>query len=267
MYDSKLDLDRQTAPERVAAAGARRILAIDVGNSRLKWGISEAGRWVARDRIVHADIPLLPARWRPHGDPDIAIVANVAGDAIRAALGAALGSFKLQPIWLTASASCCGVSNHYLRPSQLGADRWAALIAARHAAAGSCLVVNAGTATTLDALTAGGDFVGGLILPGLGLMTRSLNLGTALIGADAGHYQGFPRSTRDAVYTGAVQATVGAIDRQLVAMETAGHGPAHCVLTGGASDVLAPHIAATTIRIETLVLDGLRYVADRSPGG
>jgi len=250
-----------------AMGSALRVLAIDVGNSRLKWGISDRGQWIARDRILHADIAMLPDRWRPFGDPDVAIVANVAGDAVRGALGAALGQFSARPIWLVAAARQCGVSNHYLRPSQLGADRWAALIGARHAAPGTSLVVNAGTATTIDALTAAGDFLGGLILPGLGLMTRSLNLGTALIGEDAGHLDGFPRCTRDAVYSGAVQSTLGAIERQLRALEAAGHGPVKCVLTGGAADALAPHMSGPLVRVETLVLDGLRQVAEASRNG
>jgi type III pantothenate kinase len=254
---------------RPALSGAvrGRILAIDVGNSRLKWGFSEGGVWIARGRSLHGDIATLPDRWRPYGDPEVAIVANVAGDAVRGELSVALGHFRFRPTWLKASASQCGVSSHYHNPAQLGPDRWAALIAARQVSPGATLVVNAGTATTIDCLTAGGEFLGGLILPGLGLMLRSLNLGTALIGDDAGHFDGFPRRTRDAVYSGAVQATVGAIDRQARTMEDAGHGPVGCVLTGGASDALAAHLGSPPLQVETLVLDGLRHIAETGLGG
>ena len=70
----------------------------------------------------------------------------------------------------------CGVRNGYAKPAQLGSDRWAALIAAWHLVQRKCLVVDSGTATTIDTLSGQGEFVGGLILPGVELMQRSLCL-------------------------------------------------------------------------------------------
>ena len=74
-------------------------------------------------------------------------------------------------------------------------------------------MVNAGTALTVDALRADGLFVGGLIVPGLALMRRSLDGGTAQLRLTEGVFDPFPKSTPDAITTGSVQAAVGAIER------------------------------------------------------
>ena len=110
---------------------------------------------------------------------------NVAGEAARVRVEAQLARWRLTPEWLTASAAACGVTNRYARPTQLGADRWASLIAAWRRSTATdlfppaCVVVNAGTAVTIDALDANGVFHGGLILPGMRLMLEALAEKTA----------------------------------------------------------------------------------------
>jgi len=150
-------------------------IAIDAGNSRIKWGVHDGNRWLDSGVLATADVAWLSEvadEW-----PAAARVAicNVAGREVAASIADLLARRHAQVSFLHASAEACGIRNAYERPWQLGADRWAALIGAR-ALLGStclgstCLVVCAGTATTIDRLDASGLFRGGLILPGYDLM-------------------------------------------------------------------------------------------------
>src|SRR5687767_15371804 len=95
-----------------------------------------------------------------HADPERIIISNVAGDGAHHLLVNWTSIFDAEPIWLRAESERCGVRNRYEIPDRLGPDRWAALIAARELHAGPCLVVNAGTATTVDMLSEDGSFLG-----------------------------------------------------------------------------------------------------------
>ena len=146
----------------------------------------------------------------------------------------------------------------YDRPPQLGADRWAALIGARALHPGQAVVVMAGTATTIDALDAAGQFRGGLILPGLSLMRAALARNTADLPHAAGHYRALPTNTDDAIVSGAIHATLGAIERMFSPLsDLAG---ACCLITGGAAPRLLPHLRVPVRHEENLILSGLvRY--------
>lgn len=155
----------------------------------------------------------------------------------------------------------CGVRNGYREPERLGSDRWAALIAARRQEHGPCLVVSCGTATTVDALSVDGEFLGGLILPGLALMQRSLSSNTAQLGMERGTAQDFPRTTADAIRSGVLQATLGAVRHQFELLQ-ARQGEAVCLLTGGAADELQAHLDLPLVRVENLVLKGLQIIGE-----
>jgi type III pantothenate kinase len=153
------------------------------------------------------------------------------------------------------------VRNHYVPPQQLGSDRWAALVAARQRHGGACLVVNAGTAMTVDALSPCGAFLGGLIVPGIRLMAESLLRATAEIRIGHGTVQEFPVSTGDAVESGAVLASAACIERTYGKLsERFAEGPL-CLLTGGAADLLLPHIRIPLLKADHLVLEGLIAIA------
>ncbi|MSQ71847.1 MAG: type III pantothenate kinase [Betaproteobacteria bacterium] len=203
----------------------------------------------------------LPAVWARLVKPSRIIVASVAGAAARAAIEAALQGLPVAAQWLTPRASQCGVSNSYADPAQLGADRWAALIAARHLHTGPGLVVNAGTATTIDVLSAEGVFSGGVILPGLDLMKRSLAAGTAGLPLASGSFAEEPRTTADAIESGALQAHAGAIERMFTRLPKGGLGGV-CFLSGGSALKIAGRLTIPVRVIENLVLEGLvRIVA------
>lgn len=238
------------------------ILCLDAGNTRLKWGVRDVAVWHSQGACVHADCAGLAAAL-PAGIERI-IACNVAGSEVATrieALAATLG----EPLdWFRSSASCCGVTNGYDNPAQLGADRWAALVGARGLHAGNALVVMAGTATTIDVLDVDGKFRGGLILPGLKLMRQALARNTAGLPEARGAYRHLPTNTDDAIVSGALLATLGAIERMAFRSFDDAASADFCVLlSGGAADALAPHLGLPLRRVDNLVLEGLACVAAR----
>lgn len=237
------------------------ILAIDAGNTRIKWGVHDGNAWLAAGAVATREAGGLGQSWALAPPAGQAIASNVAGDEVRAALEAACRSRGLVLRTIASQASQLGVVNGYREPGQLGADRWAALIAAHRLEPGNKLVVNVGTALTIDALAGDGRFLGGIIVPGPALMRRSLDRGTAGLRLTEGRFDEFPRSTPDAITSGAIQAAAGAIAQMRDAMARAGLAPARAVVSGGAAGEIAPHLPLACSIHENLVLDGLALIA------
>jgi len=232
------------------------ILALDAGNTRIKWGVHDGRGWRTRGAIDTPQAASLKAALASAGPFDRAIACNVAGAEVRARIVEACGAS-----FLVSVAEQLGVRNRYADPAQLGADRWAALIAAHHGDKGNKLVVNVGTALTVDALTASGEFLGGLIVPGPALMRRSLDRGTAGLRLTEGRFEAFPRSTPDAITSGALQACVGAIAMLGNAMASQGAAPDRIILSGGAAKEIEAMLPYAHTYRENLVLEGLLLVA------
>ena len=245
-----------------------QILVIDVGNSRMKWAMRGPSGWTARGAVANQDIGSLAVRdWQNLERPARAVGVNVAGEAARVRVEGQLGRWRLPVEWLTATTEAGGVFNRYRVPSQLGADRWVSLVAARRRAVAAnesvprgCVVANVGTAVTIDALDGDGVFRGGLILPGIDLMLRALADNTAGLRTPPGSFHDFPTTTADALFSGAVQAACGAIEQ--MRSRVRGHGPeVTCYLAGGSAPDLAPHLAAPVELVENLVLEGVLVLA------
>ena len=239
------------------------ILLIDAGNSRIKWRLQCAskGRVEAEGALVHDDIDRL-ASLRPQALSAARIVgSNVAGTAVAERIARALGGEHID--WLRPGQQACGVRNLYEHPLQLGADRWAALIGARAVHAYASVVVMAGTATTVDLLSASGDFLGGLILPCVELMQQSLARGTAELPSASGKFRLQPRCTLDAIRSGCLQAQAGAVERMFRQIAT--QPDALCLLSGGAADGFAELLDIPLQRIDNLVLHGLAVFAASHP--
>jgi len=239
------------------------LLLVDGGNTRVKWAIAAPGaapgEWVEHGAVPHADLKRLVPAWSGHGVTR-AIVSNVAGAAVRAELEALL---PVAPEWFTSRPELAGLRNRYRNPGQLGSDRFAAALGARTLVPGQALVVaTCGTATTVDAVSADGEFIGGMILPGLGLMLGALARGTAqLPQVAAGDLPAtFADNTQDAILSGCLSAQAGAIERAAVAHGTA-HGAALCIVSGGAAAHIAPLLSVPHRLLDNIVLAGLHAAA------
>jgi type III pantothenate kinase len=232
------------------------ILCIDSGNTRLKWGLRDGDAWAAGGAFAHAQAAALELPQRPAR----LVACNVAGGAGSAAIESLARRHDLAVEWVRAQAAQCGVVNRYDAPDQLGADRWAALVGARALQAGACIVVLCGTATTVDILDGEGVFQGGLILPGLDMMRGALADGAADLPTARGEAVALPRNTFDAIASGAVEATLGAIER--MGRRAAA---ASCLLSGGAAPVLASRLELPHRVVDNLVLEGVARIADATP--
>ncbi len=249
-------------------------LLIDIGNTFLKWGFYRArlpGQAIlAQDqvvhfgRVLHEEIPNVMTQWRAFPAPKRVVISNVAGTLIRNPVMRAFEIWPQEhaPDWISSQAQQCGVSNGYLNPAALGCDRWAAMIGARAIlGARAALVVVCGTATTVDLLAADGRFLGGGIMPGLGLMQRVLHQHTATLPDAQGEYVEHPRQTVDAIATGCAHAQAGAVER-IFHLHAAQHADLACVISGGAARTLAPRLTVEHMVHENLVHDGLYWIAD-----
>jgi type III pantothenate kinase len=251
-------------------------LALDVGNTRLKWAVYDKAQAGARllqhgavflENIDH----LAEGEWATLAAPRSMLGCVVAGEAIRRRVEEQMELWDVTPRWVVPSAAEAGLTNGYDHPTRLGADRWIAMIGAlarmHQQTAGQAtrpmVVVMVGTAVTVEAVDAQGHFLGGLILPGHGIMLRALESGTAGLRVPTGDVRPFPTNTSDALTSGGTYAIAGAVERMISHVrEHCGSEPV-CYMTGGAGWKMAPSMSTPIELVESLIFDGLLEVASR----
>lgn len=238
------------------------LLLVDAGNTRIKWAIAAPdaalGAWLLADAVSHAGLDAAAETWRRAGVTR-ALVSNVAGAQVRERIALALPE-GVQVEWFASTVERAGLRNGYRNPAQLGCDRFAAAIGARALAPGQDLVVaTCGTATTVDAVTGDGRFIGGMILPGLALMAGSLARNTAQlpqVQPGAAPPPVFGDNTDDAIVSGVLSAQAGAIERACAA-----HGATACIVSGGAAPYISPVLKFGHRVVDNIVLVGLHAAA------
>lgn len=247
------------------------LLALDVGNTRLKWSLYEEPRVGARllahgVQFLENIETLAEGDWSQLQPPQWILGCVVAGDAVKGRVKEQLEIWDTPARWVVSSASEAGVTNGYDHPSRLGSDRWVAIIGARQrlVARGQrkpCVVVMVGTAVTVEALDADGKFLGGIILPGHGIMLRALESGTAGLHVPTGEVRDFPTNTSDALTSGGTFAIAGAVQRMVDNLRHhCGEEPV-CIMTGGAGWKMAPSMTVPFELVDSLIFDGLLAIA------
>lgn len=240
-----------------ATMGHRVVLAIDAGNSRVKWALHDGLGFVQDGRRSLGDAARLAEDWKALPPPDHVVAANVAGEAVGELIASASSIWRREVRFVHARSEQCGVTNLYFNPAQLGADRWAALIAARSLGDAPHIVICAGTAVTVDALLQDGKFPGGVILPGFEAMHEALAASTAGLRAERGEFRVFPQSTRDAISSGAIHAICGTIERMRAAVAAESRAEPEIVVSGGSAELVARHVQHRVHIRPRLVLEGL----------
>ncbi|MBI2745528.1 MAG: type III pantothenate kinase [Burkholderiales bacterium] len=246
-------------------------LAIDVGNTRLKWALYEAPQPGAHvlaqgaEFLDHID-RLAESAWAGLPSPSCMLGCVVASDAVKHRVEAQMEHWDVSPHWVISSAQEAGLSNGYDHPARLGPDRWVAMIGAWHGmlamgAPRPIVVAMVGTAVTVEAIDASGRFLGGYILPGHGIMLRALESGTAGLHVPTGEVRPFPTNTSDALTSGGTYAIAGAMERMVDHVREHCGAEPWCVMAGGAGWKMAPSLATPFELHDTLIFDGLLQIA------
>jgi type III pantothenate kinase len=255
-------------------------LLVDIGNTRLKWGVATdsqitAGRSFVNDRLKRHE--LIDA-WKDITPPKRLAVSCVSAkqlfELVQSVALELWSSVEIVPV--KSQAQAFGVINAYQQPEKLGVDRWLSLVAVRHQYRGAACVVDCGTAITVDVIDADGHHLGGLISPGLSLMKKSLVEGTEALQFSETKYPhgrigslpiatlppflvvGLADYTEAAIYSGTLSAAIGLIEHVLSKQPK----NTQLILTGGDAELIAEQLAFTPIIDPDLVLRGLLVILE-----
>ena len=246
-------------------------MAIDVGNTRLKWTLYDrpaaGARMLAQGAEFLEQIDRLgEVVWSQIPEPTTMLGCIVAATAVKHRVQEQMEQWNVEPRWVVASDAEAGLVNGYDFPARLGADRWVAMIGARHhmlrrGPPRPILLVMVGTAVTVEAIDQHGRFVGGLILPGHGIMLRALESGTAGLHVPTGDVVEFPTNTSDALTSGGTFAIAGACERMFQHLFKRCAAEPLCLMTGGAGWKMLPAMTRPFELIESMIFDGLLVIA------
>lgn len=244
-----------------------KALLMDIGNSRLKWGVLDddgirrTGH-ISQQSISEQGLAALTSKLPRRVDAVFA--SNVAGASFATRLSGVVGMHcDVDVHFARTEKTACGVTNSYRQPRRLGVDRWVAMIGAWGEIQASCLIVDAGTAVTIDVLDDEGQHLGGQILPGVTLMAETLASRTSDIpniqrraASQERGMEMFASTTAGAVGHGASNAVLGAIERSQSVLRDNGYEPT-IVLTGGDASRILKSLGEQPIHRPHLVLQGL----------
>ena len=247
---------------------------LDVGNTRLKWGVLEDDRihrtgHIAMRKIREEGLGVLTSRL-PRS-VEAVHVSNVAGATFATRLSGVIGMHCGCDVHFAKSVrAACGIRSGYRHPRRLGVDRWVAMIGAWAELESACVVVDAGTAVTIDAIDDEGQHLGGQIFPGVRLMFEALTASTSdipAVGRQATVSSGlemFGDTTGKAVQNGAWNAVTGAVDRAITTLRSNAYDPA-VVLTGGDASRMLTALGTEPLHRPHLVLQGLARMLQDTP--
>ena len=248
-----------------------KILLLDIGNTRIKWGIFFKNEIVETGSLLISEgegsgfsslVKLIPK------DINKALASNVSSIKTSTRLSAAIGaSCGCEIEFINKGFRSYGISTKYSKPRQLGIDRWMAMIGARSEFNGEIAIIDAGTAVTIDFVNKKGVHIGGQILPGLHLMLKALNNSTRNISTSdvtedilQHEIELWAKDTTSAVISGAYNALCGAIIRSISDLRKTGFKP-KVILTGGDARFLMNFLDKSYLFRPNLVLNGLALIA------
>ncbi len=251
------------------------LIVIDAGNTRTKWAVLTSDGHLGEMQITPNKTLAQSILKDNLVGAEKVVIANVAGDVMAQQLLNIMPA-HVAVTFLEASNEACNIVNRYQDIAALGVDRWAAAIAVWNQLQQPAIVVNAGTAITIDSLTVDspfeltvlertiskkGVYLGGTIMPGLYAMHHGLDSHTAnLPPVSMGEVVEFPVNTYDAMKTGCMNAVVGSILLQMEQLEKQCAFLPKIVITGGdavkVAHALKIHVKHVVVA-EDLVLQGL----------
>lgn len=265
-------------------------LLIDIGNSRIKWCLynSVENEFGSEGAMLHdkAELPaLFSEQWGLLDNPDRVVISNVSGQQLAESMDAWVDKkWKIKTEYVKTEAFSHGVTNAYSDYSELGVDRWMAIIAAwqrfRQQGKAVC-VVDCGTATTIDGISASGQHLGGFIIPGHTVMQEILINNTSdikmakniltrkILGKETSPGKtlspvNFSSSTEEGVNSGCYLATISLIDSVVTSMQDDSGKQVNCIITGGDAEFVVEQLAGKFEYQPKLVLHGLAMLSGKA---
>lgn len=265
-------------------------LLIDIGNSRIKWCLynSVENEFGSEGAMLHdkAELPaLFSEQWGLLDNPDRVVISNVSGQQLAESMDAWVDKkWKIKTEYVKTEAFSHGVTNAYSDYSELGVDRWMAIIAAwqrfRQQGKAVC-VVDCGTATTIDGISASGQHLGGFIIPGHTVMQEILINNTSDIKMAKNILTrkilrketspgktlspvNFSSSTEEGVNSGCYLATISLIDSVVTLMQDDSGKQVNCIITGGDAEFVVEQLAGKFEYEPKLVLHGLAMLSGKA---
>jgi type III pantothenate kinase len=236
------------------------ILDLDIGNSYLKWQLASCDTVSAMNSCPLDNLTSISGA-----------LANLAIDkiCIAASLNKGLENILKQIkeithcdniVYAASAQQQLGVTNAYARWQDLGVDRWLAMLAAFNKCQNTCMIIDCGSAVTIDQIDTSGQHLGGYIVPSVAAIVQSLSASVALdVVESESTINVLGASTKDAIVGGSNTMLVNFITQQLALLKV-NYPQAHIYLTGGGAAAVAPYLTADVLLIDDLVLQGLRLV-------
>ncbi|MEJ2396212.1 MAG: type III pantothenate kinase [Candidatus Thiodiazotropha sp.] len=237
---------------------------MDFGNSDVKWATGEELKQERVHRVASKDqMQTLIQQLKAHPRPSHVYIASVLRSERLHELSSWMdATWQISPVFAYTCKSELGVVNGYRNPEQLGVDRWLGLLAGRAISKRPQLIVDCGTATTMDAMDAEGRHLGGAILPGLALFNRCLQAQTDLpVLKEHAEIDRFATDTAAGIASGAMLATSSSIETMLDRVRKVTDRDTDCLLTGGFASQVAGHLTSPHRLVPYLILQGLSLQA------
>ena len=245
------------------------LLALDVGNSSVTAGRFAGERLVVTARLECSELASLDLtrafdqeEVQP-GPEDHVAVASVNPSAAQIVVAWAREHFPTEPLVAEDNLSV-QIPAAVAERSRVGVDRLLTCLAAYHRALSACLVVDLGSAITIDAVSDDGVFLGGIIAPGLRMSARALARGTAFLPEVDLVFpaKALGGDTVSAIQSGILWGGVDMVEGLLRRLKTEVGDSARVFLTGGDAEVMAPHLPSIDEVVPHLTLEGLRLAVE-----